>query len=47
MHMTTRKLAALTAEAREEKKKVGGGDTYSYTDGQDSPPAHKNKEKMC
>ena len=40
--------ASLTHAGHGKKtKEWDGRGVHSYTDGMDSPPAHKRKEKMC
>ena len=44
-----RRVSAWLTHARHGKKtkEWDGREVYSYTDGMDSSPAHKHKEKMC
>ena len=44
-----RRVSAYLTHAGHGKKtkEWDGREVHSYTDGMDSPPAHKHKEKMC
>ena len=55
MHMETRKVSSFIADNAslthaghgKKTKEWDGRGAHSYTDGMDSPAAHKHKEKMC
>ena len=49
MDMHRKKVSACLTHARHGKKtkEWDGRGAHSYTDGMDSPTAHKHKEKMC